>query len=77
MSADQEGFDIEWNDDPVFDAALERCGPLTHDLVYGFVPAVALGGAATAETAAPFDIHVHLELLKELAGGWQETYINF
>lgn len=75
-SSDRNEFDLKWNDVPLFESVLERCGPLTYDLMYGFVPAVALGGAASVETASPFDIHVHLELLKEFAGEWQTSYVN-
>lgn len=76
-SSNRSRFDLEWGDVPLFESVPERCGPLTYDLMYGFVPAVALGGAASVETAAPFDIHIHLELLKELAGEWQTSYVNF
>jgi hypothetical protein len=61
-SADLEGDDGEL----LFDAAVRKLGPLTADEVYGFEPALALGGAAVVDSIRRMRIDVHLSLLRQI-----------
>lgn len=64
-------------DDPgLFDPALEQYGTLNFNEIYGFAPALALGGAAKIENVMRFEIHAHLTLLRSLAGTWNTAYLN-
>ena len=51
---------------PLFERALAKLGPLDHDTMYGFVPALALGGAATLDNLQKVDAHVHLDILAQV-----------
>jgi hypothetical protein len=56
------------NDDrekPLFDRALKKLGILDHDTMYGFVPALALGGAQKLDNLQKLDAHVHLSILAQ------------
>lgn len=53
-------------DKPLFKKALKRLGPLQEDEVYGFEPALALGGAASLANLRKLKIAPHLEILSEL-----------
>ncbi|WP_028451149.1 GAD-like domain-containing protein [Chitinilyticum aquatile] len=50
-----------------FDYALKHLGPLDHDMLYGFVPALALGGPLKFENLQKLNAHVHLQILASLA----------
>jgi hypothetical protein len=64
----RKSIDYEDEDDkPLFNRALERLGPLDHDTMYGFVPALALGGIARQENLQKLDAHVHMEILAQMA----------
>jgi hypothetical protein len=66
-SASRETYDL--SDDKkqsLFDKALVKLGPLGHDTVYGFVPALALGGDMTIDRLQKLDAHVHLDILSGL-----------
>ena len=52
---------------PLFARALKKLGPLAHDEVYGFEPALALGGKATLANLRTVKIIEHLEILAQLA----------
>ena len=54
------------NDTPLFKRALKKLGPLTHDEMYTFVPALAAGGIADIEHVQKVKIHEQLALLAEL-----------
>jgi hypothetical protein len=47
--------------------AQKRCGLLLPNQMYGFIPALRLGGAADANKVEPQDARVHLDLLCQLA----------
>jgi hypothetical protein len=51
---------------PLFERALAALGPLDHDTLYGFVPALALGGKAELKNLQKLDAHVHLDILSQM-----------
>jgi hypothetical protein len=58
----------EENDfDGMFAAAMEKLGPLAHDEMYGFVPALALGGPSDLAHLKKVKAVEHLVLLAQLA----------
>lgn len=52
---------------PLFKRALRKLGPLAADEVYGFVPALVMGGRARLDNLRKLRIIEHLEMLAELA----------
>lgn len=54
------------NDQPLFERALEKLGPLENGEIYGFVPALALGGAPKLENLQKVKATEHLAFLAEL-----------
>jgi hypothetical protein len=60
--ADVEDDDGQW----LFERARNSLGPLDPQTMYGFVPALALGGPARLENLRKVRIDVHLELLRGL-----------
>ena len=66
-ASSRESYDFDdLNDKPLFERALAKLGPLDHDTMYGFVPALALGGQETVDNLQKLDAHVHLEILSQL-----------
>jgi len=66
-SQDKESTDFyDQNDKPLFKRALKKLGPLKHDEMYTFVPALATGGIADIEHVQKVKIHEQLSLLAEL-----------
>ncbi|UQW74463.1 GAD-like domain-containing protein [Pseudomonas avellanae] len=58
----------EYNDlDDLFKPALEKLGPLKSDEMYGFVPALALGGAMELENLQKVKAIEHLTFLSQLS----------
>jgi hypothetical protein len=62
---------------PLFARALKKLGRLQRDEMYGFVPALALGGPATLEHLQKVKAVEHLVMLAQLSelrvmGGWAE-----
>ena len=51
---------------PLFDRALEKLGPLAADEMYGFVPALALGGKADLKNLQKVKAVEHLVMLAQL-----------
>jgi len=51
---------------PLFQKALDKLGPLGADELYGFVPALALGGANTLKNLQKVKVLEHLAFLAEL-----------
>ena len=47
--------------DPLFKRALAMLGPLEPDEIYGFEPAIVLGGEMQLENLAKLDLDVHLD----------------
>ncbi len=54
------------NDKLLFERSLNKLGPLDHDTVYGFEPALALGGPCRLENLKKLNAFVHLEILAGL-----------
>ncbi|WP_422419422.1 GAD-like domain-containing protein [Pseudomonas sp. GZD-222] len=53
--------------DGLFKSAVEKFGPLKHDEMYGFVPALALGGAMELRNLQKVKTIEHLEFLSQLS----------
>lgn len=66
-SGRQHGDFTTPDDEELFDRALKTLGPVGPDTIYGFVPALALGGPATVEHLEITDALSHVELLTDLA----------
>jgi hypothetical protein len=52
---------------PLFDRAVSKLGRLGHDTLYGFVPALPLGGGLKLENLRKLDAHVYLDMLSQVA----------
>ncbi|WP_426078374.1 T6SS immunity protein Tdi1 domain-containing protein [Janthinobacterium sp. PSPC3-1] len=50
-----------------FDRTVAKSGALAADEVYGFEPAIVLGGKITIENIVKLDLDVHLTILRQLA----------
>ncbi|KAA0079283.1 DUF1851 domain-containing protein [Paraburkholderia sp. T12-10] len=67
-SCTKEGFDLlDKERNPLFNRALEKLGRLDHDTMYGFVPALALGGESTLDRLQKLDAHVHLDIISQMS----------
>lgn len=65
---DRPFYDLkDEGDKPLFERAKKALGPLKHDEMYGFVPALALGGPATLEHLQKVKAVEHLVLLAQLS----------
>ncbi|AYM40710.1 GAD-like domain-containing protein [Mycobacteroides chelonae] len=68
-SAQKKDFEItDQYGTGMFDGAVERLGQTDSGEIYGFVPALAYGGAAKVENLSIFPIYPHLVILREAAG---------
>ncbi|CCH21244.1 GAD-like domain-containing protein [Micromonospora lupini] len=68
MCQDRRSVDLHGADkQPLFDRILALRGPVGPDTIYGFVPALGLGGALRPDRAEIVDGPVHLELLAGLS----------
>jgi len=66
-SRSRQGFDLQdGREQKLFERALELLGPLGHDTMYGFVPALALGGDPSLEKLKVVDAHVHLDIISQV-----------
>jgi hypothetical protein len=66
-SSSKDTYDLtDVNKKPLFEQALAKLGPLSHDTMYGFVPALALGGVPSVERLQIVDAHVHLNILSQV-----------
>ncbi|MCR5893335.1 MULTISPECIES: GAD-like domain-containing protein [Burkholderia] len=66
-TASKEMFDLlDSEKAPLFERALEKLGSLDHTTMYGFVPALALGGTPVLERLQKLDAHVHLDILSQV-----------
>lgn len=52
---------------PLFERAMAAFGPLASDEMYGFEPALVLGGKMLLENLAKIKLDVHLTILRQLA----------
>jgi hypothetical protein len=67
-SRSKKGCDFrDLNGEELFSAALKKLGLLKHDEMYGFVPALALGGRATLDHLQKVKAVEHLVLLAQFA----------
>ncbi|BCS46663.1 glutamyl-tRNA amidotransferase [Pseudomonas coronafaciens pv. porri] len=61
-------IEVEYNDfDDLFTPAKKKLGTLRHDEMYGFVPALMLGGSASLDHVEKLKTVEHLILLSQLA----------
>lgn len=66
-STSTDTYDLtDTNEKPLFEQALAKLGPLDHDTMYGFVPALALGGEPSVDRLQILDAHVHLNILSQV-----------
>jgi hypothetical protein len=66
-SSSRDAYDLKDVDDqPLFERALAKLGPLDHDTLYGFVPALALGGEPSLDRLQKLNGQVHLDILAQL-----------
>ena len=56
--------DVDGN--PLFEKALKKLGPLSHDTIYGFVPALSVTGEPRLENLKLLDALTHLEILAQM-----------
>ena len=52
---------------PLFARACELLGPLDHDSMYGFAPALCMGGTPRLANLKRVEAHTHLDILAQLA----------
>lgn len=65
---DPEAFDIEdEGGEPLFARAIEQLGELDENEMFGFEPALALGGRMSLENLRRLRMDVHLDILAQLA----------
>lgn len=57
---------IDEFDEPLFDKALAALGPLDKNTMYGFSPALVLGGTPTVKSLKKVNVHVHLDILAQM-----------
>jgi len=55
------------NGQPLFERARSKLGPLEPHEIYGFEPAIVLGGKIRLENVAKVNAHVHLTILRQFA----------
>lgn len=65
-SLSRGSHDIERKGGALFNRALKKLGPLDHDEMYGFVPALALGGPAVLDHVHKVKAVEHLVMLAQL-----------
>lgn len=71
--------DHSWTDDDgnkIFPAALKRLGRLAPGEIYGFVPALQLGGDSVVQNVHKFPIVEHLLLLASLTEFRLKRYVD-
>jgi hypothetical protein len=65
-STSRKSYDLSDSaDQPLFERALTKLGPLDHHTMYGFVPSLSLGGEANLDRLQKVDAHVHLSILSQ------------
>ena len=57
---------VDEYEEPLFERALEKFGPLAENEIYAFVPATCLGGKWLLENLQKVDITTHIEMLMDL-----------
>ncbi|WP_237388163.1 GAD-like domain-containing protein [Xenorhabdus sp. Sc-CR9] len=51
----------------IFSRAVEKHGPLSEHEIFGFEPAIILGGEIKLENVRKLDMHIHLDILRQFA----------
>ncbi|MDC9581621.1 GAD-like domain-containing protein [Xenorhabdus sp. PR6a] len=51
----------------IFSRAVEKYGPLGEHEIFGFEPAIILGGEIKLENVRKLDMHIHLDILRQFA----------
>jgi hypothetical protein len=63
----RESLDLkDTQEKPLFERALAKLGPVSADTLYGFVPALGLGGEPKLENLQIVDAHVHLNIIAQM-----------
>jgi hypothetical protein len=63
----RESMDMQdQQEKPLFERALAKLGPVSADTLYGFVPALGLGGEPKLENLQIVDAHVHLNIIAQM-----------
>lgn len=66
-TASHDLFDLnDEQEKPLFQRALAKLGPIDQNTMYGFVPALGLGGAPTLDNLQKLDAHVHLNIIAQV-----------
>ncbi|MBI3348942.1 MAG: DUF1851 domain-containing protein [Burkholderiales bacterium] len=66
-STSRSTYDLDDGDGrPLFERALAKLGPLDHETMYGFVPALGLGGEPSLDHLQKLDAHVHLDIISQV-----------
>lgn len=58
---------LDQDNEPLFERALKKLGPLASDEIYALEPAIVLGGKATLDNLARVKLDPHLTILRQLA----------
>ncbi|UTM59455.1 DUF1851 domain-containing protein [Photobacterium sp. CCB-ST2H9] len=67
--SDLERYDVEdIEEEPFFERSVEKLGALKKDELYGFEPALVLGGSLSFENLTKLKLDVHLTILRQLGG---------
>ncbi|MDC9581623.1 GAD-like domain-containing protein [Xenorhabdus sp. PR6a] len=51
----------------IFTKAVEKYGPLGENEIFGFEPAIILGGEIKLENVRKLDMHIHLDILRQFS----------
>ncbi|WP_279625511.1 T6SS immunity protein Tdi1 domain-containing protein [Xenorhabdus beddingii] len=63
-----DGLDLKGNTKKgFFSCAVEKYGPLNENEIFGFEPAIILGGEIKLENVRKLDMHIHLDILRQFA----------
>jgi hypothetical protein len=66
--SEPDEFDMEdENGQPLFERARAKLGPLEPNEIYGFEPAIVLGGKIRLDNLVKVNAHVHLTILRQFA----------
>ncbi|WP_416776441.1 T6SS immunity protein Tdi1 domain-containing protein [Xenorhabdus budapestensis] len=65
-------FDLEDDDEEddeigIFSSAIEKYGSLNENQIFGFEPALVLGGSITLNNIRKLDIYIHLDILRQFS----------
>ncbi|WP_340617114.1 GAD-like domain-containing protein [Xenorhabdus entomophaga] len=70
-----DSFDLEEDDDIwLFSKAVEKYGPLNENQMFGFEPAIILGGDVALENIRKLDMYIHLDILRQFSAPEIDEY---